>query len=128
MAKKDLIAVIVSLESELNAEGVTFESKGLTEKDFTEIQLKEEIERLEALLPDGDEGGEGSGEITGSTGGQDEVSAGAEEVWNIELRKGVNIQTVKNGQRTVLEGGKTHPFSIGDAKEILAKNLGIKKD
>ncbi len=126
MAKKDLIAVIASLESELNAEGVTFESKGLTEKDYTESQLKEEIERLEALLPDGDEGGEGSGEITGSSG--ELANTGAEEVWHIELRKGVNVETVQNGQRIVLEGGKTHPFSISSAKDILAKNLGVKKD
>ncbi|MCY9805531.1 hypothetical protein OTK51_19080 [Vibrio scophthalmi] len=129
MAKKDLIAVILGLESDLKAEGVTFESNNLTEKDNTEAQLKEEIVRLEALLPSEDDGeggsGEGSGETTGSTEqGQTDV----EEVWNIKLNKGVNIELVVDGKRVVLEGGKTHQFGVAYAKEILAKNLGVQED
>lgn len=130
MAKKDLIAVILGLESELKAEGVTFESNNLTEKDNTEAQLKEEIVRLEALLPpegDGEGGsGEGSGEITGATGEQGHIDV--EEVWNIKLNKGVNVELVVNGERVVLEGDKTHQFGAAYAKEILAKNLGVQED
>jgi hypothetical protein len=130
MAKKDLIAVILGLESDLKAEGVTFESNNLTEKDNTEAQIKEEIVRLEALLPSEDDGeggsGEGSGETIGPTGEQSNTDV--EEVWNIKLNKGVNIELVVDGKRVVLQGGKTHQFGAAYAKEILAKNLGVQEE
>jgi hypothetical protein len=111
MAKKDLVVVISGLMAEMTAKDISFEAKELTEKN-SEAELDEEIKRLELIYAEWEEG--------------EQVSGGTEEVFEVTLKKGVNIEQTIDGKKTVFEGGKTHTFTTEQAEEIIKKGLGKK--
>lgn len=141
MNKAELLAYIATLVAqltELNIEFTPAETKG------TNAELEQEIERLESLLPDETEGGiedepaatETQNEAAQATeqaleNSKSEDKALKEDAAKVEqttrrvfIFKGVNIETIKDGSKVVLQGDNSHTVNADLARSIVAENHG----
>lgn len=141
MNKAELLAYIATLVAqltELNIEFTPAETKG------TNAELEQEIERLESLLPDETEGEieaepaatETQNEAAQATeqaleNSKSEDKALKEDAAKVEqttrrvfIFKGVNIETIKDGSKVVLQGDNSHTVNADLARSIVAENHG----
>lgn len=141
MNKAELLAYIATLVAqltELNIEFTPAETKG------TNAELEQEIERLESLLPDETEGkieDEPAATETQNEAAQapektlenskSEDKALKEDAAKVEqttrrvfIFRGVNIETIKDGSKVVLQGDNSHTVNADLARSIVAENHG----
>lgn len=141
MNKAELLAYIATLVAqltELNIEFTPAETKG------TNAELEQEIERLESLLPDETEGEtedkpaatETQNEAAQATeqaleNSKSEDKALKEDAAKVEqttrrvfIFRGVNIETIKDGSKVVLQGDNSHTVNADLARSIVAENHG----
>ncbi len=146
--KSELIAQIVALETALTDAGIEFSA---VDQSATNDILAQEITRLESLLPEEGEDGEGgnNGSLSDGTGGTDgsgdtnggiatgnssdqltKITPAVDTVKTrkVLIKKGVNVEIKIDKQTKVLKGETEYELPAERAKSIVAENLGLYAD
>lgn len=146
--KSELIAQIVALETALTDAGIEFSA---VDQSATNDILAQEITRLESLLPEEGEDGEGgnNGSLSDGNGGTDgtgdtnggiatgnssdqlpkiKPAVDTVKTRKVLIKKGINVEIKIDKQTKVLKGETEYELPAERAKSIVAENLGLYAD